>query len=86
MGEETLKKVSAPWLEMEKKVSAPCLKANKNSVRPMAFCTCPMLPINIARSLTGNQNVLILKFNIFWSPAKMEGITDERGTSVNYHY
>ena len=29
MGEETLKKVSAPWLETEKKVSAPCLKAKK---------------------------------------------------------
>ena len=34
----------------------------------------------------GNQNVLIPKFNIFWIPAKVEGITDERGTSADYYY
>ena len=33
-----------------------------------------------------NQNVLIPKFNIFWIPAKVEGITDERGTSADYYY
>ena len=37
-------------------------------------------------NLTGNQNVLIPKFNIFWIPAKVEGLTDERGTSADYYY
>ena len=59
MGEETLKKVLAPWLEMEKKVSVPCLKANKKSVSPIAFCTRPMVPINIARSLRKSAFTLI---------------------------
>ena len=40
----------------------------------------------IPSTLTGNQNVLIPKFNIFWIPAKVEGITDERGTSADYYY
>ena len=37
-------------------------------------------------NFTGNQNVLLPKFNIFWIPAKVEGITDERGTSADYYY
>ena len=36
-------------------------------------------------TLTGNQNVLIPKFNIFWIPAKVEGITDKRDTSADYY-
>ena len=40
----------------------------------------------IPSTLTGNQSVLIPKFNIFWIPAKVEGITDVRGTSADYYY
>ena len=35
---------------------------------------------------TGNHNVLIPKFNIFWIPAKVVGTTEERGTSADYYY
>ena len=31
-------------------------------------------------------NVLIPNINIFWIPDKVEGITDERGTSADYYY
>ena len=45
---------AAPWPETAKKVSVPCFKAikkKKKSVRPMAFCTGPIPPINFAWSL-----------------------------------
>ena len=47
-----------------------------------------MVPLSsvIPSTLTRNQNVLILKLNIFWILAKVEGITDERGTSADYYY
>ena len=36
------------------------MKTNKKCVRPMTFCTGPMLPINIARSL--HVHVFVMAF------------------------
>ena len=47
------KKKPAPCMTVGKKVFTPCMEAGKKSARPMAFCTGPILPINIARSLIG---------------------------------
>ena len=35
----------------------------------------------IPSTLTGIQNILNFGINTFWSPVKVEGMTDERGTS-----
>ena len=33
-----------------------------------------------------NPNILNFGINTFWFPVKVEGMTDERGTSADYYY
>ena len=37
-------------------------------------------------TLAGIQNALNFGINTFWFPVKVEGMTDERGTSADYYY
>ena len=40
----------------------------------------------IPSTLAGIQNILNFGINTFWFPVKVEGMTDERGTSADYYY